>query len=46
MDNWTPFPWTLNPRFDATHLQRQWSRLHMGDAEPWPERADVLAAWA
>lgn len=45
MDNWTPFPWALSPRFDADQLQHQWSRLHTGDAEPWPERADVLAAW-
>ncbi len=45
MDTWTTFPWAVTPRFDSTHLQRQWSRLHMGDAEPWPERADVLAAW-
>ena len=45
MDTWTPFPWTVNPRFDIGLLQRQWSRLHMGDAEPWPERADVLEAW-
>ena len=46
MDNWTPFPWTVNPRFDSAHLQHQWGRLHLGDAEPRPERADVLAAWA
>jgi hypothetical protein len=45
MDTWTSFPSTVNPRYDSGMLQRQWSRLHMGDAEPWPERADVLAAW-
>ena len=45
MDAWTPFPWAVTPRFDSNQLQRQWSRLHMGDAEPWPEREDVLAAW-
>jgi hypothetical protein len=45
MDNWTPSPWTVVPRYDSTLLQGQWSRLHTGDAEPWPERADVLAAW-
>lgn len=45
MDTWTPFPWTVTPRFDSTNLQHQWGRLHMGDAEPWPERADVLEAW-
>jgi tetratricopeptide (TPR) repeat protein len=45
MDTWTPFPWAVTPRFDSTQLQHQWSRLHMGDAEPWPERSDVLEAW-
>lgn len=45
MDTWTPFPWTVTPRFDSALLQHQWGRLHTGDAEPWPERADVLEAW-
>ena len=46
MDTWTPFPWAVNPRLDSANLQHQWSRLHMGDAEPWPERVDVQEAWA
>lgn len=45
MDAWTPFPWTVTPRFDNDNLQQHWSRLHTGDAEPLPDRADVLAAW-
>lgn len=45
MDTWTPYPWTVNPRFDSALLQHHWSRLHTGDAEPWPERSDVLQAW-
>ncbi len=45
MDTWTPFPWTVTPRFDNENLQLHWSRLHTGDAEPLPDRADVLAAW-
>ncbi|MDM7943609.1 MAG: hypothetical protein QUV35_13375 [Hydrogenophaga sp.] len=45
METWTPFPWTVNPRFDAALLQQPWGRLHTGDAEPWPERTDLLQAW-
>lgn len=45
MDAWTSFPWTVTPRFDNTNLQHLWSRLHTGDAEPWPDRVDVLEAW-
>jgi tetratricopeptide (TPR) repeat protein len=45
MDKWTPFPWAITPRFDSSTLQTHWGRLHLGDAEPWPERADVLEAW-
>lgn len=46
MDTWTSFPWTVTPRFDSNQLQHQWDRLHLGDAEPWPEQAGVLEAWA
>jgi len=45
MEAWTTFPGTVIPRFDGLGLQNQWSRLHTGDAEPWPERSDVLDAW-
>ena len=31
---------------DAAALKKQWARLHVGDAEPWPQDEAVQAAWA
>lgn|GEM_PF-177582 len=31
--------------YDAAALKANWSRLHAGDAEPWPKSAAVLEAW-
>jgi tetratricopeptide (TPR) repeat protein len=43
---WTAFPHLGEYRFDAVALTRQWARLHAGDAEPLPQEAPVLQAWA
>lgn len=46
MAHWTPFPHAGDYRFDAASVRQQWSRLHAGDAEPCPQDAAVLQAWA
>ena len=47
MAKWTAFPYDAAAyRYDAAALKKHWARLHAGDAEPWPQDADVLAAWA
>jgi tetratricopeptide (TPR) repeat protein len=47
MPKWTPFPHDPAPyTHDAASLQRHWARLHLGDAEPWPEDPKVQGAWA
>ncbi len=44
--------WTAFPHKDADYsrspavLKKQWARLHLGDAEPWPKDDAVQAAWA
>jgi tetratricopeptide (TPR) repeat protein len=45
MAKWTAFPYDA-PGYDAATLQKQWARLHAGDAEPAPKDDKVLAAWA
>jgi len=46
MAEWTPSPATGQiDRFDTERLQRLWSRLHKGDAEPWPDEPAVQQAW-
>lgn len=45
MARWTPFPHLGEYPFDTAGLQRQWPRLHAGDAEPLPQDAAVLQAW-
>lgn len=43
---WTPFPADSSAFvMSASELARLWPRLHMGDAEPWPESEAVQAAW-
>jgi len=47
MAKWTAFPYdNAEYTYDAAALKKQWARLHVGDAEPWPKDDKVLAAWA
>ncbi|WP_114969820.1 hypothetical protein [Rhodoferax ferrireducens] len=46
MANWTAFPYAGDYVFDAARVKAHWARLHAGDAEPLPEDAKVLEAWA
>jgi tetratricopeptide (TPR) repeat protein len=46
MAKWTAFPYDAKPyRHDTAGLKKHWARLHVGDAEPLPKDAAVLAAW-
>ena len=45
MSKWTTFPQIGEYAFDAASIQRNWVRLHTGDAEPLPAEASVLDAW-
>ncbi len=46
MAPWTPFPHAGGYHLDAASVKAQWSRLHCDDAEPCPQDAAVLQAWA
>ena len=47
MAKWTAFPYDdADYSLDAAALKKQWTRLHLGDAEPLPKDDKVLAAWA
>ena len=47
MAKWTAFPYDEDAyHLDAAALKKKWARLHLGDAEPLPKDAAVLAAWA
>lgn len=47
MAKWTAFPHDgAAYTHDAAALKKHWARLHLGDAEPLPKDAKVLAAWA
>jgi tetratricopeptide (TPR) repeat protein len=47
MAKWTAFPYDdIDYSVSAAALKKQWARLHIGDAEPLPKEATVLAAWA
>lgn len=46
MADWTVFPYAGDYVFDATSVKKHWARLHAGDAEPLPQNAKVLDAWA
>jgi tetratricopeptide (TPR) repeat protein len=46
MATWTPFPHAGDYRTTASTVKKQWARLHRGDAEPCPQDAAVLEAWA
>ncbi|HEU4458921.1 MAG TPA: hypothetical protein VFR90_07345 [Methylibium sp.] len=44
---WTAFPYDdTDYALDAAALKKRWTRLHAGDAEPWPKDAAVVEAWA
>lgn len=46
MAKWTAFPHDADAyTYDATSLKKKWARLHGGDAEPWPNDDEVIAAW-
>ena len=46
MAKWTAFPYPGDYVFDADSVKKNWDRLHAGDAEPLPQDASVLEAWA
>ncbi len=47
MAKWTAFPHdNAAYAYDAATLKKKWTRLHAGDAEPFPADEKVLAAWA
>jgi tetratricopeptide (TPR) repeat protein len=47
MAKWTAFPYDdTDYSVTPAALKKQWPRLHIGDAEPLPKEAAVLAAWA
>ncbi|MBL8349307.1 MAG: hypothetical protein JNL87_03255 [Burkholderiaceae bacterium] len=47
MAKWTAFPYSdADYHHDSAALKKQWARLHLGDAEPLPKDAAVLAAWS
>lgn len=47
MAKWTAFPYNdTDYSITPAALKKQWARLHLGDAEPLPKDAAVLAAWA
>jgi hypothetical protein len=46
MAKWTAFPYdNTGFVYGAAALKKLWARLHAGDAEPWPEDGEVVAAW-
>ena len=46
MPKWTAFPYAGEYDFDASSVKKNWSRLHVGDAEPLPKDGQLLEAWA
>ena len=45
MTEWTTYVAPIDKPFDTTRLQALWSRLHKGDAEPWPVDPALQQAW-
>lgn len=45
MRTWTPFPHIGDYAHDATSVKKNWTKLHLGDAEPLPKDAKLLEAW-
>lgn len=46
MAKWTTFPQTGEYAYDVARVKKNWSRLHMGDAESLPKDEPLLQAWA
>ena len=44
-NKWALFPHAGEYTHTTTSLKKHWARLHAGDREPLPSRAEVLAAW-
>lgn len=43
---WTTFPHQDDAYvYTAASLKKAWARLHAGDAEPFPKKADLVEAW-
>jgi tetratricopeptide (TPR) repeat protein len=43
---WAKFPYPdKSYGYDAAGLKKHWSRLHLGDCEPFPKDAAVVEAW-
>jgi hypothetical protein len=43
---WHPFPYThATYAYTPERLKKSWQRLHLGDAEPFPEDAALQRAW-
>jgi tetratricopeptide (TPR) repeat protein len=45
MTEWTAYVSPGDKPFDTQRLQALWSRLHKGDAEPWPTDPALQHAW-
>ncbi len=46
MSKWNAFPHAGEYDFDANRTKKNWSTLHLGDAEPLPKDAKLLDVWA
>ena len=43
---WTKFPHADDAYvYTAATLKKAWPRLHVGDAEPFPKKAELVEAW-
>jgi tetratricopeptide (TPR) repeat protein len=43
---WTKFPYPDDAYvYTAASLKKAWGRLHVGDAEPFPKKAELVEAW-
>ena len=43
---WTKFPYPDDGYvYSAASLKKAWPRLHVGDAEPFPKKAELVEAW-
>jgi hypothetical protein len=46
MAKWTKFPYPEKAyQYTADALKKNWSSLHIGDAEPYPKDAAEVEAW-
>lgn len=45
MAPWTAFPYAGDYAFDTTSVQKNWGKLHIGDAEPLPQDPKLIDAW-